>query len=113
MRMNDEELEALRRRRLMELQQQQMQEALEDQEMKEKEFEQQRQHLLRLILTSEARERLGRIRIARPDIAEAIENQLIMLAQSGRLQSKITDEYLKELLARVMPKKKEINIRRK
>ncbi|MEM0492731.1 MAG: DNA-binding protein [Candidatus Thermoplasmatota archaeon] len=111
--MNDEELENLRRKRLMELRQQQMQEALDDQEAQQREIEQQRQQVLRLILTSEARERLGRIRIARPDIAEAVENQLILLAQSGRLQSKITDEYLREILSRIMPKKKDINIRRK
>jgi len=69
--------------------------------------------ILRAILTTEARERLGRIKIARPEIVENIENQLIMLAQNGRLQTKINDEQLRSLLARIIPKKKDITIRRR
>jgi programmed cell death protein 5 len=46
-------------------------------------------------------------------IGEQIENQLIMLAQSGRLQEKITDAQLRELLQKIMPKKRDINIKRR
>lgn len=111
-----DKLETLRKKRLQELQQQQalsQEAALENHEEQQKEFDAQRQMILRAILTTEARERLGRIKIARPEIAENIENQLILLAQNGRLQTMINDEQLRSLLARIMPKKKDITIRRR
>ena len=73
----------------------------------------QRQMILRAILTTEARERLGRIKIARPEVAINLENQLIMLAQAGRLRAKINDRQLQELLTRFLPKKRDITIRRR
>lgn len=110
----DDELEAIRKKKLLELQQQQMrsQEAFEE-EARKKEFEEQKKTVLRQILTTEARERLGRIKVARPDVAENIENQLILLAQSGQLKNKINDEQLRELLSKLIPKKRDIKIRRR
>ncbi len=110
----DDELEAIRKKKLLELQQQQMgsQAALEE-EARKKEFDEQKKAALRQILTTEARERLGRIKIARPDAAENIENQLIMFAQSGQLKNKINDEQLRELLSKMIPKKRDIKIKRR
>ena len=111
----DDELEELRKKRLQELQQQQMlsDESLEEQEEQQKEFDKQKKQLLRAILTTNARERLGRIKVARPELAENIENQLIIIAQSGRLKNKINDEQLRELLSKLIPKKRDIKIRRR
>jgi programmed cell death protein 5 len=110
----DEDLENLKKKRLQELQQQMsMQEAMDDQQDQQKEFEDQKKMILRAILTDSARERLGRIKIARPEVVESIENQLIMLAQSGKLKNKINDEQLRMLLSRIIPKKKDITIRRR
>ena len=110
----DEDLENLKKKRLQELQQQMaMQGAFEEQEAQQEELDEQKKVVMRAILTSQARERLGRIRVARPDVAESIENQLIMLAQSGRLKSKINDEQLVMLLSKIMPKKKDISIKRR
>ena len=111
----DDELDELRKKRLQELQQQAFsQEALEEQQDElKKESDEQRKQVLRAILTMQARERLGRIKVARPELAENIENQLIILAQSGRLKSKINDEQLRELLSRAIPKKRDITIRRR
>ena len=110
----DDELENIRKKKLLELQQQQMlSQDMEEEESQKKEFEEQKKAILRKILTTEARERLGRIKVARPEIAENIENQLIMLAQSGRLKSKINDEQLRELLSKLIPKKRDIKIKRK
>jgi programmed cell death protein 5 len=110
----DEELDKLRKKKLQELQQQiSTQDAMEEQEQQRQEFEEQKKQILRTILTASARERLGRIKVARPEIAEAIENQIIMLAQSGKLQNKINDEQLRMLLSKALPKKRDIKIRRR
>jgi programmed cell death protein 5 len=42
-----------------------------------------------------------------------VEQQLVQLAQSGRLKQKITDAQLKELLKQLLPAKKDFNIKRK
>jgi programmed cell death protein 5 len=110
----DEELEKLRKKRLQELQQQaSLQEGLEEQEAQEKQFEEQKKKILRSILTTEARERLGRIKVARPEIVESIESQLIMAFQNGQLKNKINDEQLRMLLSKAIPKKRDIKIKRR
>jgi programmed cell death protein 5 len=108
-----DDIEAIRKKKLRDLQQQQTfsQEDFED--TRQKEFEDQKKQILRVILTDDARERLGRIKAARPEMAENLENQLIMLAQSGRLKNKINDEQLRELLSKMLPKKRDITIRRR
>jgi len=99
---------------LQELQQQAaMQENLEEQELQKEEFEKQKKAILWKILTPDARERLGRIKTARPEMAESIENQLIMVAQSGQLKNKINDEQLRMLLSKLLPKKRDIKIKRR
>ena len=111
---NDEELEKLRKKRLqeMELQQQLSAEQLEEQEKQLKELEEQKKQILRQILTVEARERLARIRLTKPEFVAGIEQQLIMIAQSGQLQEPINDQMLQQLLHKLTPKKKEIQITR-
>ncbi len=107
----DDELEAIRRRKLAEYQQAQDQ-AVAQAQVREQQLAQ-RNLILRQILTPEARERLGRIELAYPDLTESIENQLIALAQSGRVQRAIDDETLRQILMRIIPKKREIKIERR
>ena len=57
-----------------------------------------RTSILSQILTPEAADRLGRIRLVKESRATDVENRLIMLARSGQLRSKVTEEQLKELL---------------
>jgi len=110
----DEELENLRKKKLQEMQEQAAyQDQMEQQEEQQKQLEEQKKAILRKILTNEARERLGRIRIARPEMVESIENQLIAIAQSGKLKNKINDEELRMLLSKVIPKKRDIKIKRR
>jgi programmed cell death protein 5 len=107
---SDEELEALRRRRYSDLQRA----AIEEQRQSEtrRQFEAQKQAALKQILTPEARQRLTNIRMVKPEFAEQIELQLIQLAQTGRISVPITDDQLKEALARLQSQRKEIKIRR-
>jgi programmed cell death protein 5 len=110
-----DDIEAIRKKKLRDLQQQQQPMFSQDEfeEAQQKEYDDQKKIILRAILMDDARERLGRIRAARPELAENLENQLIMLAQSGRLKNKINDEQLRDLLSKILPKKRDITIRRR
>ena len=57
--------------------------------------------ILAQILLPEAADRLGRIHLVKESRATDVENRLIMLARSGQLRSKVTEEQLKELLGAV------------
>lgn len=114
----DPELAELRRRRLRQLQEMQVTDAANAQQYAAQEAEMQRREserseILRRILTTEARERLGRIRLAKPEVASAVEQQLIALAASGRLQRPVDDVTLRALLERIAPERREINITRR
>jgi len=110
MSLDDEDLEAIRKRKLMELQQR----ILEEQEAAEmrKRLEAQKQAILRRILTPEARQRLTNLKMVKPDFAAHLEEQLIQIAQQGRISIPIDDEQLKEILRRLQAGKREIQIRR-
>ena len=60
-----------------------------------------RSHILSQILTPDAADRLGRIRLVRESRATDVENRLIMLARSGQLRSKVTEDQLKDILAAI------------
>jgi programmed cell death protein 5 len=110
----DDELERLRQKRAQQLKDQlESEESQSEQQAEQEQFEEKKKAILRSILTPEAKERLSNIKLARPAIGEQIENQLIMLAQSGRLRQKITDAQLRELLQKLIPKKRDINIKRR
>jgi len=108
---SDEELQRLRERRLLELQNQQLQ--AEELGRAQREAETRKQTLLRKILAPEARQRLTNIGMVRPDYAAQLEAQLIQVAQSGKVQIPITDGMLKRLLAEIEgQQRREIRIRR-
>ena len=71
-----------------------------------------REGILRMALTSEARERLANVKMVRPDLASSIEEYVIQLASNGRLKSAVDDEQVKQMLASLQDKKREIKIRR-
>lgn len=112
--MGDDELSEIRRRRMEQLQRQAVeQQAMQEDVERQKRAESEMQLALMQILEPEARERLNTIKLTKPEFARAIEQQLVMLAQSGRIRQKITDEQLKALLMQVAPPKKEFRITRK
>jgi len=108
--MSEEELEALRRRRMLELQRRLVQEQQRFQA--EQQIEIQKQAILRRILTSDARQRLTNLKMVKPEFAEQLELQLIQLAQQNKITIPITDEQLKEILQKLQSQRREIKIRR-
>ncbi|MHA1906650.1 MAG: DNA-binding protein [Candidatus Thorarchaeota archaeon] len=103
--MSDDELDAIRQKKLAELQQQAAQEQAVEQQAAEAQA--QKDAILRQILTPEARSRLTNIRMVKPQLAEQIEMQLIQLAGSGRLKGRVSDEQLKGLLQQLQGRERE------
>jgi len=107
---SEEELDALRKRRMLELQQRMVEE--QRQAQAQQQLEGQKQTLLRRILTPEARSRLTNLNMVKPEFTQQLELQLIQLAQQGRIAIPITDEQLKELLVRLQSDRRDYKIRR-
>jgi programmed cell death protein 5 len=77
---------------------------------REKQEKASREQMLRVIFTTEARERLSNIRMIKPELAASIEDQIFQLAASGKLRSQVTDEELKKLLGSFQRPKREFKI---
>jgi programmed cell death protein 5 len=107
---SEKELDALRKKRMLELQQRIADE--QQQAQAQQQLESQKQALLRRILTSKARNRLTNLNIVKPEFTQQLELQLIQLAQQGRINLPITDDQLKELLIRLQSGKRDYKIRR-
>ncbi|GAA5823081.1 hypothetical protein JCM3770_007089 [Rhodotorula araucariae] len=60
-----------------------------------------RRAVMSQILSSEARERLSRIALVKPDRARAIEQLLMRMAQSGQLRGRVSEEQLIDVLDQV------------
>jgi len=108
--MSEEELEELRRRRMLELQRRLVQE--QQRVQAEQQIEMQKQAILRRILTSDARQRLTNLKMVKPEFAEQLELQIIQLAQQNKISIPMTDEQLKEILMKLQSQRREITIRR-
>ncbi|KAI8091378.1 PDCD5-related protein [Gilbertella persicaria] len=115
--MEDDELQAIRARRLAELQAKGGSSqsaglggagfgapaganASEDAE-KKGQMEEMRRNMLYQILDNSARERLGRIQMVKAEKARAVEDLLIRMAQSNQLRSKVTEKQLIDLLGQL------------
>ncbi|XP_020195672.3 uncharacterized protein [Aegilops tauschii subsp. strangulata] len=105
---HDPELEAIRQRRMQELMGQRggaaspqnagQQKAQED---AKQEAEERRQMMLAQILSSEARERISRIALVKPDKARGVEDVLLRAAQTGGISEKVSEERLISLLEQI------------
>ena len=71
-----------------------------------------REGLLRMALTSEARQRLANVKMVKPDLAAQIEEYVVQVASSGKLKNVINDEQVKQMLSALQEKKRDITIRR-
>ncbi|MDY6779812.1 MAG: DNA-binding protein [Halobacteria archaeon] len=108
---DEDELEKIREEKKEKLQEMQSQEGAQE-EAKER-AEAQKKAILRQNLEPEARERLNAIKMAKPQFAEQVERQLIALARSGRVQGKIDDEQMKQILKKLQPDDDGYDIKRR
>ncbi|KAM3877506.1 programmed cell death protein 5 isoform 2-T2 [Diretmus argenteus] len=99
--MADDELEAIRRQRMAELQAKH--DASNDQqgqEAKQRESDM-RNSILAQVLEQSARARLSNLAMVKPDKAKAVESYLIQMARYGKLAGKISESGLIEILEKV------------
>ncbi|KNA25940.1 hypothetical protein SOVF_001900 [Spinacia oleracea] len=107
--MADPELEAIRQRRMQELMaqrgggsgSQQNPEQQKAQEEAKMEAEERRQMMLAQILSSEARERLSRIALVKPEKARGVEDVILRAAQMGQIVEKVSEDKLISLLEQI------------
>jgi len=108
--MSDDELEQIRKRKILS-----MQNRLSDEQKQaqlEQQIESQKQAILSRILTPEARQRLNNLKMVKREFVEQIELQLIEMAQTGKLPIPLSDTNLKSILIQLQSRKRDINIRR-
>ena len=108
--MSDDELNQIRRRKLLSMQNRVSDEQRQAQE--ESQLEAQKQALLSKILAPDARQRLNNLKMVKQEFAEQIELQLIQMAQTGKLPIPLSDAQLKQILIQLQSRKREPTIRR-
>ncbi|CAN4082091.1 unnamed protein product [Withania somnifera] len=105
--MADPELEAIRQRRMQELMAQQGMGAQQNtdqqkaQDDAKREADERRQMMLSQILTSEARARVARIALVKPDKARGVEDVILRGAQYGQITEKVSEQKLIDLLEQI------------
>lgn len=111
---SDDELERIREEKMKELQEQAEQEGQgEALEAQREQREAQKQAVLRQHLTDGARKRLNTVKMSKPQVGERVEQQIVALAQSGRMQGKIDEDKMKQLLKELTPDSKRFDIKRR
>jgi programmed cell death protein 5 len=110
---SDEELEKLRKEKMEQMREQAGgQGEGEARQAAQEQAEAQRKAVLRQNLTDGARKRLNTVKMSKPDVAEKVEQQIVALAQSGRLGGEQIDEdQMRDLLKELTPDSKSFNIR--
>ncbi|XP_012690134.1 programmed cell death protein 5 isoform X2 [Clupea harengus] len=101
--MADEELEALRRQRMAELQAKHGNSSNDPQAQQEAQQREtdMRNSILAQVLDQSARARLSNLAMVKPDKAKAVENYLIQMGRMGQLGGKISESGLIEILEKV------------
>ena len=69
-------------------------------------IEELKKQLMSKMLSKEAYERLGRVRAVDPELAGQAEMYLIQVYQSGKMQEKISDKKMKDILGLLTQQKK-------
>lgn len=108
--MSSGDIEEIRRRRMIELRKHLGEE--QQKSGQQKALQTQKDAVLKQVLTYEARQRLNRLKMVKPEFVEQIELYLIQIAQTGKVRLPIADRQLKQILLQLQPSRKEITFRR-
>lgn len=73
----------------------------QQEEQKKKEAEERRQVMLQQVMEMEARERLSRIALVKPEKAKAVEDLILQMATRRQLTERVSEERLIQLLEQV------------
>ncbi|AFZ73593.1 DNA-binding protein [Natronobacterium gregoryi] len=110
---DEEKLEELRQKKMEQLQERAEGQDADGQEAAKQQAEAQKKAVLRKHLTDDARKRLNTVKMSKPQFGEQVERQVISLARSGRIQGKIDDDKMKQLLKELKPDSKSFDIQRR
>jgi programmed cell death protein 5 len=113
---DEERLEKLRQEKLEQLQEQAGGDDASRQEAAQRQQEQaeaQQDAMLKQHLTDGARQRLNAVEMSKPDFAKKVKQQVLALAQSGRVQGRIDEDQMKQILREMKPEEKSFDIRRR
>jgi len=78
---------------------------------KKQQMEEMRVEMVSKILSPEAKERLSRIKLVKPDKATQLENYLLKMAQGGQFSEQVSEAYLVNLLEKISETKKETSVK--
>ncbi|MFB6096305.1 MAG: DNA-binding protein [Haloferacaceae archaeon] len=113
---DDERLQELREKKMQELQEQaeaQQGGDAEAQQAAREQQEAQQEAMLKQHLTDGARQRLNAVEMSKPEFAQQVKRQVLALAQSGRVQGRIDEDQMKEILQELKPDDGGFNVRRR
>ncbi|QLC33109.1 DNA-binding protein [Halarchaeum sp. CBA1220] len=114
---DDDRLEELRKKKKEQLKQQQQGGGAaggeQPQQQASQQAEQQKKAMLRQYLSDGARRRLNSVKMSKPELAERVEQQVVALGRSGRIQDQLDEDQMKELLRELKPDSKSFDIQRR
>jgi DNA-binding TFAR19-related protein len=111
---DDDRLEELREKKLQELQDRAGEGGdAEAQQEAQQRAEAQQEAVLKQYLTDGARQRLNAVEMSKPEFAKKVKQQVASLAQSGRVQGRIDEDQMRDLLKELQPEQKSFDIRRR
>ena len=110
---DEDELDRLREEKMEQLQDRDGEQAREQAKARQQQADAQRKAVLRQYLTDGARKRLNSVKMSKPDFGDRVEQQVVALAQSGRIKDRIDEDQMRELLRELQPDDDGFNIRRR
>jgi len=111
---DDERLEELREKKMEELRERQQGGGDEEAQREAQErAEAQQEAVLKQYLTDGARQRLNAVEMSKPEFGEKVKRQVASLAQSGRIQGRIDEDQMRDLLKELQPDQQSFDIRRR
>mmetsp|Transcript_35562 Transcript_35562/g.57137 ORF Transcript_35562/g.57137 Transcript_35562/m.57137 type:complete len:113 (-) Transcript_35562:347-685(-) len=79
--------------------------AAQEQSQKIQAIKQKRDAMMKQLLAPEAMERLTRIKLVKPEMAEQVTNMILSMASKGAIKSKVSGDTLKSYLAQINQEK--------